>query len=563
MLIKFYKIFCLTLLLLIFQSPLYSKSKDIKKFNYKNLSSYFSGLVSYDNQKNTDALKFFTLSDSLINKHDPYLKKYIFSLVMEGQINKSIKKLKQFSGEKSSDFFEAYLILTLDSIKKKNFKNSNNYLNELSRFKEDSTFKLIIYESIKNYIYLFENKQTLSNGNTLGNLSLINNAFHSCYLQEEQTENHFKNLFNSGEFDYSRYIFFYINYLIEQKQFTKAKEITDQVDILSSSLLIAQTKNWIDNNEFNKFHQIFSCNNETDILSEFFFLISNIYSSEDEIEKSNFYLNISNFLNPKFHFNLSLFVENYYNSKNYRKTEKVLDDFDESDDLYYWYKIKIKTKIISQELGQEQAYNFINSKFKKIKKPSIKILYDMANLVKSFEKHQIAINYYNELLTKINMNSDTYAEILFRRGGSYERLKKFNKSDEDLLKSLEINPDEAYVLNYLAYSWLERNYKIDTAIEMLQRAYKQKTNDPFIIDSVGWGYYLVNDLINAEKFLRRAIELMPNDPIVNDHYGDILWKMDRKIEARYYWKSVLKFEDTEEKMKENIKFKLLKGLKII
>ena len=92
MLIKFYKIFCLTLLL-IFQSPLYSKSKDIKEFNYKNLSSYFSGLVSYDNQKNIDSLKFFTLSDSLINQHDPYLKKYIFSLVMEGKINESIKKL--------------------------------------------------------------------------------------------------------------------------------------------------------------------------------------------------------------------------------------------------------------------------------------------------------------------------------------------------------------------------------------------------------------------------------------------------------------------------------------
>jgi len=562
MLTKFYKIFCL-ILLLIFQSPLYSKSKDINKFNPKNLSSYLSGLVSYDNQKNIDALKFFTLSDSLINEHDPYLKKYIFSLVMEGKINKSIKKLKQFSGEKNSDFFEAYLILTLDSIKKSNFKNINKYLNELSRFKENSTFELIIYESIKNYIYLFKNKQTLSNDNTLGYLSLIRNAFHSCYLEEKQTNNHFENLFNSGEFDYSRYIFFYITYLIEQKQFTKAKKITDQIDILSSNLLIAQTKNWIDNKEFNKFEQIFSCKNETDILSEFFFLISNIYSSEDQIEKSNFYLKISNFLNPKFHFNLSLFVENYYNSKNYRKTEKILDDFDESDDLYYWYKIKIKTQIISQELGQEQAYNFLNSKFKKIKKPSIKILYDMANLVKGFEKHQIAINYYNELLTKINMNSNTYAEILFRRGGSYERLKKFNKSDEDLLKSLEINPDEAYVLNYLAYSWLERNYKIDTAIEMLQRAYKQKTNDPFIIDSVGWGYYLVNDLIKAEKFLRRAIELLPNDPIVNDHYGDILWKMDRKIQARYYWKSVLKFEDTEEKMKENIKFKLLKGLKII
>ena len=128
---------------------------------------------------------------------------------------------------------------------------------------------------------------------------------------------------------------------------------------------------------------------------------------------------------------------------------------------------------------------------------------------------------------------------IFRRGGSYERLRKFEKSDEDLLKSLEINPNDAYVLNYLAYSWLERNYKIDTAIEMLERAYKQKENDPYIIDSVGWGYYLVDDLVKAEKFMKRAIELMPNDPIVNDHYGDILWKLDRKIQAKILLESVL------------------------
>ena len=124
MLTKFYKIFCLTLLL-IFQSPLYSKSKDIKEFNSKNLSSYFSALVSYDNQKNIDAIKFFKLSNSLINRHDPYLKQYVFSLVIEGKIKQSIKQLKQSSGEKSSDFFEAYLILMLDSIKKKNFKASS------------------------------------------------------------------------------------------------------------------------------------------------------------------------------------------------------------------------------------------------------------------------------------------------------------------------------------------------------------------------------------------------------------------------------------------------------
>ena len=211
------------------------------------------------------------------------------------------------------------------------------------------------------------------------------------------------------------------------------------------------------------------------LLGEFFFLIANIYSSEDEIEKSNFYLNISNFLNPKFNFNLSLLAENYYNSENYRKSEKVLNNFNKDDDLYYWYKIKKKTQIILKELGEQQAYNFINLKFKQIKKPSIKILFDMANIAKGFKKHQVAINYYDEVLPKISVNSDIYAEILYiEEEGSYERLKNFKKSDEDLLKSLEINPNDAYVLNYLAYSWLERNYKIDTAIEMLAKSIQTK-----------------------------------------------------------------------------------------
>ena len=53
---------------------------------------------------------------------------------------------------------------------------------------------------------------------------------------------------------------------------------------------------------------------------------------------------------------------------------------------------------------------------------------------------------------------------------------------------------------------------------------------------------------------------MPNDPIVNDHYGDILWKLDRKIQATYFWRNVLNFEDAENEMKEKIYFKLLQGV---
>ena len=129
------------------------------------------------------------------------------------------------------------------------------------------------------------------------------------------------------------------------------------------------------------------------------------------------------------------------------------------------------------------------------------------------------------------------------------------------MHSLKISPNDAYVLNYLAYSWLERNYKINEAIEMLEKAYAYKSNDPYIIDSIGWAYYLINDYIKAESFLKRAVELMPDDPIVNDHYGDILWKLNRKIQARYFWGNVLKMDDAEDKMIEDINLKIIEGLK--
>ena len=96
---------------------------------------------------------------------------------------------------------------------------------------------------------------------------------------------------------------------------------------------------------------------------------------------------------------------------------------------------------------------------------------------------------------------------------------------------------------------------------MLETAYKIKSNDPYIIDSIGWAYYLINDYNKAEKFLKRAVELMPDDPIVNDHYGDILWKLNQKIQARYFWKNVLKMDDVEKDMIDKINSKLIYGPK--
>ena len=53
-------------------------------------------------------------------------------------------------------------------------------------------------------------------------------------------------------------------------------------------------------------------------------------------------------------------------------------------------------------------------------------------------------------------------------------------------------------------------------MEMLLKAYNQRQDDPYIIDSVGWAYYLTEDYLSAEKYLKNALLIMPEDPIVNE-----------------------------------------------
>jgi len=563
MVTKIYKIifFCL---FVFYQNISYSKSLESPVFNEKNLYNYFSALVALDKNQNYESLKFFNSSKYLKESHEPYIKKYIFSLIQNGKIKKAVNEIKTMKNEKFIDFFEAQLILLLNSLKNNDYKKSTSYLNSLKLHKEEGTFEFIVSSFLEQYVYLFNNKEIKTNSEyQFGSLDLINNALQSCYLGKSNTELLFDKIIKLNDEGGSRYLFFYTNYLLSQNNLTKVKSIFKNIDSLNTTLLTAQSKKWVDQENYDNFSKIFSCKNSSDLIAELLFIISNLYSIEGELEKSNFYFNLSNYLNPKFKFNFTLQSENYLEKEDFDKLKNVLKNFDKKNQIYYWYKIKKTAQIIDKKNSSEQAFNYIKTEFNKINNPSLKMIYEMGNIVKGFKKYDLSIKYYSKVLSQIDSSSTMYANILYRRGGSYEKIGNEKKLDEDLLKSLEINPNEPHVLNYLAYAWLERNYRIDDAIDMLEKAYAQSKNDPYIIDSIGWAYYLTGDYVRAESLLRKAIELMPSDPIVNDHYGDILWKLDRKMQANYFWNNVLSFEDTEDQMKKDIHYKIFKGPKEI
>ena len=549
------------IVLLFYQNTLFTKSNSFEKIDSKNLSKYFSGIVAFGNKKNSEALDFFNSSKILINAHDPFLKRYVSSLVLENKVLQAIQIIKQNYENENIDFFDSYLLLIIDSLKKNELDIAYEYISIANNFADEDRFNLAILESLKQYVYLFKEKKFLDDKKNFGRLSYISETFQKCYLDDPNTGRYFSKLINDPESDFTRYIYFYISYLVENGNINEAKVITDEIEFLNSTLLLSQGKSWIDNGNLQKFKEVFSCKNHNDLIAEFLFLISNLYSAQDNYEMSNFYLNLSNFLNPRFVFNLSLVAENHYFNKDYEKAKKVLKKFKKDDDFYYWFRLKKEAQIISAQRNNQESLNFIKFNFDKIENPNEKILFDVANFYKKAKNYEEAISYYSKIIENLDDNSDIKSDILYRRGGTYERIKNYEKADKDLIDALQITPDDAYILNYLAYSWLERDYKINEAIKMLETAYELESDDPYIIDSIGWAYYLTDDYPRAEKFLKRAVELMPDDPIVNDHYGDILWKLNRKIQARYFWTNVLKMKDIEKELIEKINIKMIEGLK--
>ena len=547
------------IIFLLYQKSLFSIISVIEKFDQKSLSNYFSAILSINNNDAKNSLKFLENSRILNNKHEEYFKNYIKSLVANEKIDIAIKKIR--SSENNYFFLEKELILLVDNVIKKNFEKSNSNLKNIERLiNPNNRYHIILTKVLRNYLEVFKNKNIKSyKNNNFAELDDISLAFLSCYLDLENTDKRFEE-FIAYDGSSSRYIYFYLDYLIEKKKISKIDLVLKDINQLNKPLIVAQSVNWIEKNNYKKLNDLFSCKNEKDIIAEFFYLIANLYASQSLFKDSNFYIMLSKYLNTEFTLNSTLLVENYMDTKKYKLVENELDNIDKDNAIYTWFKLKKTASIIQETKDESSALRFIKREYKKIKKPSNKVLFDMANILRNFQDYEGAIDIYSNLIEYSNYSAEEYSDLLYKRGTSYERKKDYLKADEDLLESLSIVSNEPYVLNYLGYSWLERSYKIPDAMGMLKKAYSLRENDPYITDSIGWAYYLIGDFMNAKKYLEKAVKLMPYDPIVNDHYGDVLWKLNKKVQARYFWNGVVKLEDTEKELKKKIEKKLVFGL---
>ncbi|WP_455482624.1 tetratricopeptide repeat protein [Bartonella sp. B35(2025)] len=155
-----------------------------------------------------------------------------------------------------------------------------------------------------------------------------------------------------------------------------------------------------------------------------------------------------------------------------------------------------------------------------------------------------------------NFQQDDW-QLFYQRGIAFERLKQWPKAEVDLRKALEFFPDQPQVLNYLGYSLVDRNQKLEESLHFLQKASALQSKESHILDSLGWAYYKLKQYDQAVQILETAVKLQPEDPILNDHLGDAYWKVGRKREAIFQWNHAINEKsENSKKIQEKLKFGL-------
>jgi tetratricopeptide (TPR) repeat protein len=556
------KIIGQVIFVIIFFSTLEAKSSN--KFNdADNISDYFSGILLLNDNQYNSSFKYLKKLSGLEEIHTNYSIKYLYSLVNSGNINEAFNYSRKLEKQKLESF-ESNLITGVFYLKKSDFKSAKKYF--LKAKAKGSKFVLNNYvsDSLYNWSNLTNIDKSSANlelkklDKRFENLKKIQSVFLNCYYNSSDTNELFSTLNSNQRTDFSRYNYFHASYAISIGKINEAKSIVQSaLKLYPRNLLLNQYK--IDLNELKNI-DAFDCRKEKHVAAEILYITANALSSQSLYSFSNFYLNLAKFLNEDFHSFETLLAENFYKTNNFEDAKKIYKNLSKRGEAFKWYSTKQLARIFIQEKKTKDAIKLTSSVYKDLINKEVYETFDFAEFLKNNEKFQESIFHYTAVLKNIKSKHPLYPKATDGRGVAYERIGNWDKAEKDLLASLSADPDQAYVINYLAYSWIEKGIKIEKSLNMLEKANKLKSNDPFIIDSLGWALFKLERYKESKKYLQLAVRLMPGDPIVNDHYGDVLWKNGNQLQARYYWNYVLNLKKTEENLKKIIDKKLIQGL---
>ena len=158
-----------------------------------------------------------------------------------------------------------------------------------------------------------------------------------------------------------------------------------------------------------------------------------------------------------------------------------------------------------------------------------------AQLLQDARDYQAAYKVLSEALA----GEPDSADLLYDVAMVAEKLGRLDEVESRLKRVIELRPDNAQALNALGYTLVDRTQRTAEGMKLIEKAHALAPQDPFILDSMGWGYFRLGNLDESEKFLQRALAERP-DPEIAAHLGEVLWAKGDHARAQDIWQSQLK-----------------------
>lgn len=183
--------------------------------------------------------------------------------------------------------------------------------------------------------------------------------------------------------------------------------------------------------------------------------------------------------------------------------------------------------------------------------PDLAIFIAMSDIYQRAKKWDDA----QSVLDRATKSFPDESEVYFLQGALYEKQKKDSEAEKAFRKSLELDSDSPEAMNYLGYMFADRGIKLDEALTLTRKAVDSDPISGAYLDSLGWVYYKMNRLTDAEQYLKKAVRFASTDSTMHEHLGDLYYKLEKYPDAAAEWQKASQLS-SESKEIDQIKKKL-------
>ena len=160
---------------------------------------------------------------------------------------------------------------------------------------------------------------------------------------------------------------------------------------------------------------------------------------------------------------------------------------------------------------------------------------------------------YRQALTALEKGSQKFpdnVQLRFFLGTVSDRLGDKEKVVSYMNKVIEMDPNHIQGLNYLAFTYAESNKNLDEAEKLVRRALELDPNDGYVMDTLGWILYKKGKFQDSVKVLEAAYKSQPHESVIAEHLGDAYNKNQLSEKARKMYQRAAESETDESKINE-------------